>query len=56
MTDISVREGRSGLGIYVTQEERITDSREELVGVRRHVMALFPAARVADGQTAAGGS
>jgi acyl dehydratase len=42
VVDIVAREGRTGLGIYVTQEERIVNSRQIIVMRRRHTMAIFP--------------
>jgi acyl dehydratase len=43
VVDIVARQGRTGLGIYVTQEEQILNSRQELVMRRRHTVAVFPA-------------
>jgi acyl dehydratase len=40
--DIVAREGRAGLGIYITQEEEIVNSAEEVVLRRRHTLAVFP--------------
>jgi len=40
--DICARQGRAGLGIYVTQEEQIRNSHEEIVMRRRHTVAVFP--------------
>lgn len=42
ITDIVAREGRAGLGIYVTQEEQILNSQQEIVMRRRHTVAVFP--------------
>jgi acyl dehydratase len=43
VVDIVARQGRAGLGIYVTQEEQILNSRQEIVMRRRHTVAVFPA-------------
>ncbi|HUK41532.1 MAG TPA: MaoC family dehydratase N-terminal domain-containing protein [Candidatus Acidoferrales bacterium] len=43
IVDITTRQGRAGLGIYVTQEEQIFNSRQEMVMRRRHTTAVFPA-------------
>jgi acyl dehydratase len=40
--DIVVREGRAGLGIYITQEEQVLNSDEQIVLRRRHTLAVFP--------------
>jgi acyl dehydratase len=42
VVDIIARQGRAGLGIYVTQEERILNARQEIVLCRRHTVAVFP--------------
>jgi acyl dehydratase len=42
LVDIVARQGRAGLGIYITQEEQIVNSGGEVVLRRRHTMALFP--------------
>jgi acyl dehydratase len=42
VVDIVARQGRAGLGIYVTQEEQVLNSRHEIVLRRRHTVALFP--------------
>ena len=42
VVDIVARQGRAGLGIYVTQEEQILNSRQEIVMRRRHTVAVFP--------------
>ena len=40
--DIVAREGRAGIGIYITQEEQVLNSREQVVSRRRHTLAVFP--------------
>jgi hypothetical protein len=42
VVDIVARQGRAGLGIYVTQEEQVLNSRQEIVLRRRHTVAVFP--------------
>lgn len=41
IVDITAREGRMGVGIYVTQVEEVRDSDGERVFTRRHTVALF---------------
>ena len=40
--DIVARQGRAGLGIYITQEEQVLNSAEQVVLRRRHSLAVFP--------------
>ena len=47
LVDIIARQGRAGLGIYITEEEQILNSGGETVMRRRHTMALFPEAKLA---------
>lgn len=42
ITDIVARQGKAGLGIYITQEEQVLNSRQEIVLCRRHTLAVFP--------------
>jgi uncharacterized protein len=48
IVDIAARQGRAGLGIYITQEEQILNSRQEIVMRRRHTVAMFPAKTFSD--------
>ena len=48
IVDIVARQGRTGLGIYITQEEQILNSRQEIVMRRRHTVAMFPAKTFSD--------
>jgi acyl dehydratase len=48
IVDIVARQGRAGLGIYITQEEQILNSQQEIVMRRRHTVAMFPAKKFAD--------
>jgi acyl dehydratase len=48
IVDIVARQGRAGLGIYITQEEQILNSQQKIVMRRRHTIAMFPAKRFAD--------
>ena len=41
IVDITAREGRMGVGIYVTQLEEVRNAENELVFTRRHTVALF---------------
>ncbi len=42
IVDIVAREGRAGLGIYITQEEQVLNADEQIVLRRRHTLAVFP--------------
>ena len=48
IVDIVTRQGRAGLGIYITQEEQFLNSRQEIVMRRRHTVAMFPAKKFSD--------
>ena len=48
IVDIVVRQGRAGLGIYVTREEHILDSDKKPVLLRRQTTVHLPQATVAD--------
>jgi acyl dehydratase len=48
IVDIVARQGRAGLGIYITQEEQIFNSRQEIVMLRRHTVVMFPAKKFSD--------
>lgn len=45
ITDIAVREGKRGQGIYVTQENRITDEHQAVVLRRLQTIVLLPEAK-----------
>ena len=42
IVDITAREGKTGVGIYVTQMEEVRNGEGELVFTRRHTVVLFP--------------
>jgi acyl dehydratase len=42
IVDIAARQGKAGLGIYISQEEQILNSRQLIVLRRRHTLAVFP--------------
>ena len=42
ITDILARQGKAGLGIYITQEEQLFDSEGKMVLRRVHTLAVFP--------------
>jgi acyl dehydratase len=48
IVDIVARQGRAGLGVYITQEEQILNPRQEIVMRRRHTVAMFPATTFSD--------
>jgi acyl dehydratase len=42
ITDIVARQGRAGLGIYISQEEQVLNFQQQIVLRRRHTLAVFP--------------
>ena len=42
ITDIVARQGKAGLGIYITQEEQLFNSDGRVVLRRVHTLAVFP--------------
>ena len=42
IVDIVGRQGKAGLGIYISQEEQVLNSKQEIVLRRRHTLAVFP--------------
>jgi acyl dehydratase len=48
IVDIVARQGRAGLGIYITQDEEILNSHQEIVMRRRHTVAVFPERKFSD--------
>jgi len=42
IVDIVARQGKRGVGIYITQDEQILNEKQEVVLRRRHTIALFP--------------
>jgi acyl dehydratase len=40
--DITARPGKAGLGIYISQEEQVLNSQQQMVLRRRHTLAVFP--------------
>jgi acyl dehydratase len=45
IADIAVRDGKRGQGIYVTQENRVTDEQQQVVLRRLQTIVLFPEAK-----------
>lgn len=48
ITDIVARQGKAGLGIYISQEEQVLNFQQEIVLRRRHTLAVFPQKKLAD--------
>jgi acyl dehydratase len=42
IVDIAARQGKAGLGIYISQEEQVLNFKQEMVLRRRHTLAVFP--------------
>ena len=42
IADITARQGKAGLGIYISQEEQVLNSQQQVVLRRRHTLAVFP--------------
>ena len=41
IVDIVARQGKAGLGIYVSQEEQVLNAQQQIVLRRRHTLAVF---------------
>jgi acyl dehydratase len=41
IVDILAREGKAGLGIYISQEEQVVNFQQQIVLRRRHTLAVF---------------
>ena len=48
IVDIVARQGKAGLGIYVTREEQILDAAQEIVLLRRQTTVHLPTTTVSD--------
>jgi hypothetical protein len=48
LKDIVARQGRAGLGIYITQEEQVFNAADRIVARRRSTVVLLPARRLAE--------
>jgi acyl dehydratase len=46
LVDIVARQGRAGLGVYITQEEQVLNPAGDVVARRRSTVVLFPEARL----------
>ena len=42
IVDIVARQGKAGLGIYISQEEQVLNSQHQIVLRRQHTLAVFP--------------
>ncbi|HWH79934.1 MAG TPA: MaoC family dehydratase N-terminal domain-containing protein [Candidatus Binatus sp.] len=42
IVDITARQGKAGLGIYISQVEEMLNSQQQIVLRRRHTLAVFP--------------
>lgn len=45
--DIVARQGRAGLGIYISEEEQVLNFQRQIVLRRRHTLAVFPEKKLA---------
>ena len=48
--DIVARQGKAGLGIYISEEEQVLNFQQEIVLRRRHTLAVFPEKKLAERQ------
>ena len=48
VVDIVIREGRAGLGIYISQEDEVLNESGQVVLRRRHTLAVFPEKKFAE--------
>ena len=42
IVDITARQGKAGVGIYISQVEEVLNSQQQIVLRRRHTLAVFP--------------
>jgi acyl dehydratase len=42
IVDMVARQGKAGLGIYISQEELVLNSQEQIILRRHHTLAVFP--------------
>jgi acyl dehydratase len=42
IVDMAARQGKTGLGIYISQEELVLNAQKEIILRRRHTLAVFP--------------
>jgi len=42
IVDIVTRQGKAGLGIYISQEEQVLNAQQQIVLRRHHTLAVFP--------------
>ena len=42
IVDIVARQGKAGLGIYISQEELVLNAQEQIILRRHHTLAVFP--------------
>ena len=49
IVDIVARQGKAGLGIYISQEEQVLNSQRQIVLRRHHTLAVFPDKKFAPG-------
>jgi acyl dehydratase len=42
IVDIVARQGKAGLGIYISQEELVLNAQKEIILRRHHILAVFP--------------
>jgi hypothetical protein len=45
--DIVARQGKAGLGIYISQEDQVMNFQQEIVLRRRHTLAVFAEKKLA---------
>ncbi|MGE5218551.1 MAG: MaoC family dehydratase N-terminal domain-containing protein [Chloroflexota bacterium] len=49
IVDIVARQGKAGLGIYISQEEQVMNSQQQIVFRRHHTLAVLPDKKFASG-------
>jgi acyl dehydratase len=50
IVDIVARQGKTGLGIYISQEEEVLNDAQEVVLRRHHTLAVFPDKKLSGAQ------
>jgi acyl dehydratase len=51
IVDIVERQGKAGLGIYISQEEQVLNTYQQIVLIRYHTLAVFPDRKFTGGLT-----
>jgi acyl dehydratase len=53
LVDLVARQGRAGLGLYISQEEQVLNPADEIVARRHSTVVLFPETRLGGAEASA---